>query len=373
MAFTPTLKDHVSALATTVAGVSFTPANGALLIAIVSSRLSGGAVPPTKPTITDTLSLTWTEIMDHIYDPGASPRERIVAWYTVIGTGAAVTLTGGCASAGASSPVALASMEFAGWGGVAPDFTNQIGADDANGDPSCVLPSVPAATSCVICHTIAAQANSMSKTASYTALGYNDAFASSSGRQAGEYDDSSAAQTVGWTSTNLHTAAIAFELKVASGGSTFNDSVSEAMSLAETYGNALTAVGAMSEALALADTVTTTGSFVHSVSEAIGLTDTVFGVGVFSKSISESVTLTDAMTGGLLSTGAVSEALALADTETVAKTLNESRAEALALADTELGALVAVGAMPESMSLVDAMTGVVPTATNKRAYAMIIG
>jgi len=126
---TPTLQEAVGAASTSVTSASFTPSEGELLVVFGASRTSAGQVP----TISDSLSGTWTEI-----DTSGTENGNVQAniWYQMTGASpASRTIT-----VSSTSAVGV-GMHIVKISGADTDVSNfQIGTNGA-GDPSVTMSS----------------------------------------------------------------------------------------------------------------------------------------------------------------------------------------------------------------------------------------
>lgn len=207
---TPVSQGTASGTTTGTTG-SFTPTSGHYLIAFAFGRKNTSQM--VLPAVTDSLGLTWTEIVDFPHDPGANPRLRMRAMYAVA-TGSAMTVTATISDA-ASTGIAVMSVS-----GIGTDFTNQGTNVNNAGDPSITL-TTPGATGAVVGFTFMTATNAITQVAGYTEL---VEFTANANMQAEIcYDISSPAATVSWTSTNTLSVGFGVELKEpSSGGVTVN-------------------------------------------------------------------------------------------------------------------------------------------------------
>lgn len=217
---------------------SFTPNAGELLVAVVGTRRSTGV--SATPTVSDSLGLTWTEIILQTYDTGSNPRLVMRALWAVA-TGAAMTVSAACAD---STNIGLSVVGVTGAGTV---FTNAGGNNNAAGDPSVVL-AAPAATSAILGWAVFVGGNAVSPPSGYTELvEFN--VASGSGPMEVCYDTTSPSATVSWVTSNISSVGIAMEVQEASAGVmlspgllTDGDTIFSA-TVGATYGLGATVVG----------------------------------------------------------------------------------------------------------------------------------
>lgn len=195
---------------TSAAPSAFTPSANSTLIATVFARQN--TTVPAQPTISDTSGLTWVEILDQQYDPAANPRARARMFRaTVGGSPSSTTVTGACAAA---NNTFIIVDEVTGNG---TDFSNVIGANNANGDPSMTLPNVPASPSLVLAHAWFGSNNPVNAVTGFTEL-LDAQAAATSNRLYSAYDHTSAPQTISLVSSNFTCIAIAVEVKEPSTG-----------------------------------------------------------------------------------------------------------------------------------------------------------
>ena len=121
---------------------SITIPSGDRILAITYNRRASSA-PPAAATISDSLGLTWTLVLDQAYDTGANPRLRVTI-YEATSTGVPMTVT--MTSGGAFTNFNLVVLSYS---GAAVVGSNKQAANNAGADPSVTL-STPAGTSAVI-------------------------------------------------------------------------------------------------------------------------------------------------------------------------------------------------------------------------------
>jgi len=158
----------------------------------------------------------------------------------------------------------------------------------------------------------------------------------------------------------------------AAGGATYNDSITEALtladaatvaailaesrteaaSLADSPSSAAILTAAGSEAITAADVITAALVGAAAASEAASLTDAPSAAAIYAAAAAESVTLTDAPTSAAIYASSSTDALTLSDIGSLG--LIDSITEALALSDSATATLIAASAISEAMTLADA-------------------
>lgn len=131
-------------------------------------------------------------------------------------------------------------------------------------------------------------------------------------------------------------------------------SISESLALAESISSSALFSASMTEAMALVEAVTSVLSAAASVAESVSLSDTPSAVAVFSASTTESVTLADtSSTSGQVTSASVAESMALSDTPSALAIFIAAVTEAVSLADNLSVAAQLSSAMNESVALLD--------------------
>lgn len=336
---TPTLKGSAGASGTSATTASFTPTANALLLAIGAARIAAG-VPP---TITDSLGGTWTQVHADADQEFGAINGNI--YYQVVGSSpSAMTVT---ATSTGALHTGLHVVEITGAG---TDFTNFVFDTDAAGDPSLTMAAFDASSLCMAFCVGNAGGSGYTQPSGYTEL--LDTAITTNLRMNSSYDVSSPGTAHTWTGVSTDTIAYGLEIKVAPSGTIYNESLAEALTVAETAAAGLIAVGSIAEALAVAETLTTTGSFNHSRAEVLAAVETQSATGIFNRSVSEALTIVDAVTGGSLQTGTVSEVLSIVETQSMALTRSGTVAETLTIVETVAAILDAVGARAEVLAAV---------------------
>lgn len=163
----------------------------------------------------------------------------------------------------------------------------------------------------------------------------------------------------------------------AAGGTVWNVSVSESITLADTLSSIAAFQSAQAESIALVDSQSVTNLAVASLSEAMTLSDTpsagtvtgasiaeaitlaesVSSSALYAVSLAEALTLADAVTSALTAAASVAEAIALSEAASVTADFNVSIAESVALADSSsTSGQVTSADITESIALADALT-----------------
>lgn len=161
----------------------------------------------------------------------------------------------------------------------------------------------------------------------------------------------------------------------ASSGTTYNETVTESITLTDTVSVAATAAPTVTESLSLSDAVTPAVTVNATVTESATLSDTVSAGNVFNDTVTESVTLTDSVAVVLAVAATVTEGLSLADTVTPAVTINSTVTESVTLTDGVTNGNVYADTLTESVSLTDTVSVVVaanPTVTESLALADVL-
>lgn len=192
----------------TSASFSFT--SGGYIFAFVNWQ-DGGAVPAAG-TITDSEGLTWTQLWEDTFDPGAGVRHRL-RLYRAISNGNSMTVTVTPATTGGVECVLCSLIGVTG----AASFYGNIGFDTALSTdfPAPSLTSAPNADSTVLGWYFTNGAGSPTAPAGYTEI---QEFNSNIGGLGGRviqcvYDAGSAAQSATWADTNNFEGAFLIELR----------------------------------------------------------------------------------------------------------------------------------------------------------------
>lgn len=144
--------------------------------------------------------------------------------------------------------------------------------------------------------------------------------------------------------------ARAITYSLPSGGTTYNDGVTETAAANDSVAAAAVAVGALAESGAAADTVAAAGVFTRAIAEAGSAADTVnAGAGVYAVSIDEAASAGDAVASAAVLVGGLAEAGAAADTVNATAVFTRAIAEGASAADA-----VAAGANVYAMSVSEA-------------------
>lgn len=192
----------IGATAAAVTTASFTPAANSRLFAIGSSRPASG-VPP---VITDSLGGTWTLVPGSAIDNGNINGS---VYYQDIGASpAAMTVT---ATSTGATQVGIQCFDFTGHSADLSNFSFNI---NAAGDPTVVLPSVPAAAS----FGIATCLINAGGTPTAFPTGYSQVYqvqVATNLRMCLFTDATSAGQTQAWVSPGTDSIAYGLEIKEA--------------------------------------------------------------------------------------------------------------------------------------------------------------
>lgn len=157
--------------------------------------------------------------------------------------------------------------------------------------------------------------------------------------------------------TNLAVASLYEAMTLSdtpSAGKVTGASISEAMALAESLSASALFSASMTEALSLVEAVTSLLIAAASVAESVILSDTPSAVAALSASTAESVTLADtSSTSGQVTSATITESIALTDAGTALANLAVSIVESVSLADSLIAAAQFTASMSEALSLVD--------------------
>lgn len=207
---TPTLR-QVAGAVTTATTASFTPTANSKLFAWGSCG-ENSATPATKPTISDSLGGSWTEIGEIAYS-GTGFSWDAVLWYQEIGgspSSMTVTVTG------ANDNAQVVTYDIT---GVGDDFSNQSTATSATGDPSGSLSSFSTGGA-GFGHTAAVGNNNFTPPSGYTELYDASPPTTTTRRHSVVYDLTSPGTTLTWASNNVETVAFLVEFKEATSAQT---------------------------------------------------------------------------------------------------------------------------------------------------------
>ena len=210
-------------------------------------------------------------------------------------------------------------------------------------------------------------------------------------------------QSITGTNGSVTTRSAGIKFNSAS-GTTYNESVSESVSAADTVDNAATLVGTTSESMSTADTVSSLVVSPSTISETVSLADTTTNIATQSGDISENASLSDAVSS-LVDFGVsqdeaivandnvsslvvfpstvsetispdetvstsqqwpvdVAEAVGLADAQSSSAELGGAVSESVALADSQTNTAVLVGDMSEAAGLSDTVSALVDFVTD---------
>lgn len=148
----------------------------------------------------------------------------------------------------------------------------------------------------------------------------------------------------------------------AGGGTTYNDSVSETVTVADARAAAAVFASARAESVTLADARSSAAVFVSVRAEPVVVADGLSVARVMAASYSEGVSTSDGVGGAQQFTAALSDAVTLADQYASSvtgggTTYNEVLSEALTLADGLVAAHVMQAALAENAALADTLIG----------------
>lgn len=205
---TPTLATPaVSANSFSVVTASFTAAAGTLLLPMVGVRRGAATV---AFVVTSSSGLSFVPLLspDAIYDTGSGARIRSNVW-AAMATGAAMTIT--WTSTGAVD-IAGAVVAIAGASGIPNNVQSAL---NASGDPSVVLDSAPAASSCIIGFYAAAGTAAVTPPAGSTEL--VPALLQNNLTIEVSYDLTSPPTTSAWSGANNQTIGIVAEVQELAG------------------------------------------------------------------------------------------------------------------------------------------------------------
>jgi hypothetical protein len=205
--------NHGSAVNTAgspVTTASFTPANGELLVVFGHNK---AAATPAKPAITDSLGLSWTEVVDG--DEGSRVRTTC---YIAVATGSAMTVTS------TASGATQSSVHVVGYTGAATTITNFNSGSDSAGDPAVTLGVSPSTGSAVVGSCAFNGGNNVTPPTGFAEL-YESTQASYRSETAS--DETSPSGTMTWSTSNTNAAAVVVEVKEASSGATGTAAITE--------------------------------------------------------------------------------------------------------------------------------------------------
>lgn len=203
---TPSLQVTVTAATTSATTGSFAPTSGHRLYAIVGCWQN--TTGPGKPSVSDSQSLTWSEVADASYDAGSNPRTRLTV-YTAIADGSAMTVS---ATGGGSGGTSIAVVSYPDAG--EPSANWAFGTSNT-GDPSVTISAV-ASGSGVLGVYMANGGNQITPPTGYAEL-YD---ATLGNRWEIVWDNTSPATTLTWSTGNVNTIGLALEIPEASSGYT---------------------------------------------------------------------------------------------------------------------------------------------------------
>lgn len=146
------------------------------------------------------------------------------------------------------------------------------------------------------------------------------------------------------------------EVDAASEVATFPESVAEDLSLIDSADENATFPESVAESLDLADTVDKTLSFDRSVAESLALSDTATEYATFVRSVAESLSLVDTATRQVTLVRTLAETLSLVDASTEVATFPETLAESLSLVDETTALVAFLKTLAETLSFTDTAT-----------------
>jgi hypothetical protein len=345
---------------------------------MVASVESANTTVGSAHTISDTQSLSWTQIgTGWTYDNGTNPRERVHIWWYQNNTGStvntAVTVTG---NTGLSTDV---GVTVAGITGNNTTFTNTIQANSTTGDPAPSLGSAPASTSAVLGFGIfSGSGTAITAPTGWTELThFNPSNGARSRNAYSIHDDTTPAQSATFSTANSNATFVLVEIPI-SGSTTYNDTISESATPATTLGAAATFAPTVSESGTSGNTLGAAASFAPTLVEAAtaadglgaaatiapalseGLTgsDSNAATATFAVTVSESAAGADSFAGGLILSSDLSEMLSASFAIDVGAVIDCAVDEAISPSDTITVSASFTDAIFETWSLIDAYVAI---------------
>lgn len=150
-----------------------------------------------------------------------------------------------------------------------------------------------------------------------------------------------------------------YSLPEESGGTVYDDDVTEALTLSDVVDAAVEFAVSVTENLALTDSISNTAVLGSSLTEGLSLTDVVTAVGQYAASITESLTLTDSVdgaSGGSTYNDSITESLSQTDTVSAIVTYAASVVESLNQTDSVSATFVTAASIVESLSQTDSIS-----------------
>jgi len=127
-------------------------------------------------------------------------------------------------------------------------------------------------------------------------------------------------------------------LEISSGGTTYNDTITESITVTDSEAAAATMAPALSEAITTSDSNAAVATFVTTTSDSITVTDSVTGGLLLSGSVTEIITVTDSLTGAATFNAAVNDTILVADTPDATANFVASNSESIAPSDSYISA-----------------------------------
>lgn len=118
------------------------------------------------------------------------------------------------------------------------------------------------------------------------------------------------------------------------GGTTYQDAISEALSLGDSYGAVAVYVATISEAITAAESLAARATYANSLSEAISLSDGATAQLMMAETLLEALTLGETVPSSAAYNEAMTEAMALGDGFSTLRTTSAAFTEALTLGDS---------------------------------------
>lgn len=141
-------------------------------------------------------------------------------------------------------------------------------------------------------------------------------------------------------------------------GNTYNDTISESITLGESLAVVATMNPALSESVTLGESNAAAATFVTTISEAITLADSLVGGLLLTGSITEAITLGDSLVAAATFSPTLSEAVTLAESLAASTTFNPNLSESVTLTDQYGAGLTMISSLIEPITLGDLMAAI---------------
>lgn len=142
----------------------------------------------------------------------------------------------------------------------------------------------------------------------------------------------------------------------AAGGTTYNASFSDAVTVADLFNAAQAFTAAMSDSVSAADVMSATVTLLSSVSESVTAQDALSALATYGAALAEAVGPADIVSATVAFRSAISEAVAALDSVTGSQVFSSAFSEAVNATDAETGSQAQSSSMSDAVSMSDTMS-----------------